>query len=206
MNKVISLLILSVMLLSSVVPAQEISTVSESRKKNIMIQLDYRYKGGFYSFEKLFNQHVTYPEVLQKNCIMGIVIVSFIVNCDGVLTDFSIKNPIHASINEQLANLFDLTQGQWNECKDDKYSRFEIPIQFRISDVETNTEDAVFVCETDTPGYVCNDDDYYLKKAEKLLEKGNGKKARKYIDVLIKRDPYNIHYNEMRKESLELIK
>ncbi|HHL57838.1 MAG: hypothetical protein DRI88_06555 [Bacteroidetes bacterium] len=206
MNKTISLLIMSVLLLTSALPAQEVSTVSKSRKKNIKNQLDYRYRGGFYSFEKLFNKNVTYPEVLQKNCIMGIVIVSFVVNCDGELTDFSIKNPIHPLINEQLAKFFDLTQGQWNTCEDEKYSRFEIPIQFRINDVETNMQDAVFVCVTDTPGYVCNDDSYYFKKAEKLLEKGNGKKAEKYLDILIKRDPYNIEYYEMKKEAISLFK
>jgi len=71
MNKTISLLIMSVLLLTSALPAQEVSTVSKSRKKNIKNQLDYRYRGGFYSFEKLFNKNVTYPEVLQKNCITG---------------------------------------------------------------------------------------------------------------------------------------
>ncbi len=206
MRKITGLLILSIMLLAGTLVAQEASTVSESRKKNIMKQLDYRYKGGFYSFEKLFNQNVTYPEVLQKNCIMGIVIVSFVVNCRGELTDFSIKNPIHASINKQLADFFDLTQGNWNECNDEKYSRFEIPIQFRIMDVQTNMTDAVFVCETDTPGYVCNSDDYYLKKAEKLIEKGHGKKAGKYLDILIKRDPYNLHYYDLKKEAIKLMK
>jgi len=54
--------------------AQEETTVSESRKRNIMKLMDYRYQGGFYSFEKLFNEEVKYPEILQKECIMGIVI------------------------------------------------------------------------------------------------------------------------------------
>lgn len=206
MKKLAKIWIISFLLIGVTIQAQETTTVSESRKKNVMKQLDYRYIGGFYSFEKLFNQNVTYPEVLQKNCIMGIVIVSFNVNCQGVLTDFSIKNPIDRSINEELAKLFDLTEGHWNECKDEKYSRFEIPIQFRIKDVETNMTDAVFVCETDTPGYVCNDDEYYLKKAEKLVEKGHGKKANKYLDILIKRDPYNLHYYDLKKEALELEK
>ena len=76
------------MILASNMRAQEKSTISESRKKVFMNLMDYRYQGGFYTFEKLFNQNVTYPEELQKNCVMGIVILSFRVDCEGVLTEF----------------------------------------------------------------------------------------------------------------------
>ena len=137
---------------------------------------------------------------------MGIVIASFEVDCDGEIIEFSFKNPIHKSIHNEIADFFDLTNGQWNECKDEKYTRFEIPIQFRIKDVETNTTDAILICEEKTEGYTCNGDDSYYKKAKKLLEKEKGKKAIEHIDILIKHDPYNLEYYDMKKEALSFSK
>lgn len=206
MIKKVNLLILCILIFSVLLPAQEINSVSESRKKNIMKQMDYRFKGGYYTFEKIFNNNVTYPEVLEGSCIMGIVIVSFEVDCNGKLTDFAFKNPIHSSIHEEIAEFFDLTIGQWNECKDEKYTRFEIPIQFRIKDVTTNTTDAILVCEKESLGYVCKGDDYYYQKATKFLEKEKGKKAMLHIDMLIKHDPYNPEYYDMKKVAISLMK
>ena len=206
MMKKINLLILSILAFVVLLPAQETNSVSESRKKNIMKQLDYRFKGGYYTFEKIFNNNISYPEMVKRSCIMGIVIVSFEVDCSGEFTEFTFKNPIHKSIHEEIANFFDLTAGQWNECKDEKYTRFEIPIQFRIKGVETNTTDAILVCEGESLGYVCNGDDYYYKKATKFIEKGKGKKAMEYIDVLIKHDPFNVEYYDMKKEAIGQMK
>lgn len=202
----LKLLVLFVVVLASTLPAQETTTVSESRKKNMMNLLDYRFRGGYYTFEKIFNNNVIYPEILLRNCIMGMVIVSFEVNCQGEITDFSFKNPLHKAIHEEIADFFDLTNGQWNECKDNKYTRFEIPIQFRIEGVDTNTTDAILVCEDKSDGYICNGDDYYYKKATKSLEKKKGKKAIEYLDILIKHDPYNLEYYDMKKEALSYSK
>ncbi len=206
MLKRISLLILSFLMISAMLPAQVTNSVSESRKKNIIDLLNYRFKGGYYTFEKMFNNNVLFPEELAGSCIMGIVIVSFQVDCSGEFTDFSFKNPIHPTINKELTDFFDLTFGQWNECKDSKYTHFEIPVQFRIRGVETNTTDALLICEGESPGYVCNGDAYYYNKATKLLEKGKAKKATEYIDILIRRDPYNPEYYDMKKDALSKMK
>jgi len=206
MRRKIIFLMMIMMILASNMRAQEKSTISESRKKMIMNLMDYRYQGGFYTFEKLFNQNVTYPEELQKNCVMGTVILSFRVDCEGVLTESSIKNSLDESINYQLKKFMELTSGHWNECKDNKYTRFEIPVQFKVKDTKTNTENAVLTCLGESAGFVCNSDKYYLEKVQKLLEKGKGKKAAKYLEILIKRDPYNTEYYDMKKKALEFSK
>jgi hypothetical protein len=56
------------------------------------------------------------------------------------------------------------------------------------------------------PGQPCNPDEYYLKKAKKYMKNKNGKKALQYIDVLIRRDPYNNSYMEMKREVLTYYK
>lgn len=185
---------------------QEEGTASASRKKQLRQLFDYRYKGGFYSFEKKFNNTVEYPEYARMNCIMGIVVLEMVIDCEGTPKQISMKTSLGYGVNEELTNLFNATQGEWNKCEDDRYTRFEIPIQFRIEGTETNTEDALFIVEGDMPGHTCNDDNYYRKKAEKALEKEQGKKALKYLNLLIKRDPYNTKYRDMRSQAIALMK
>lgn len=183
--------------------AQTTSTVSESRKESLKSILNYRYKGGYYSLEKDFNTSVTYPETARINCRLGICVASLKVDCNGVLQEVSLKNPLKLGIDEEISNFFNATSGNWNTCEEDKYTRFDIPIQFTVDGTETNSTDALFICVGERlPGQPCNPDEYYLKKAQKYLEKKNGKKALQNINVLIRRDPYNNSYAEMKIEAL----
>ncbi len=192
------------LLLNSLSYSQESVSVSESRKMNMRKLLDYRFKGGFYSFEKLFLSSVSYPEVAKQNCIIGIAIASFEVDCDGNINLVTVKNPLHYGTDEEISAFFQSTRGKWNTCKDERYTRFEIPIQFTMKGTKTDSLNALLVYVGDNPGYACNDDDYYRKKAKKELEKGRGKRAMGYLDVLIKRNPYNNEYYEMKKKAISL--
>jgi hypothetical protein len=179
-------------------------TVSESRKKMLKQQLDYRFKGGLYTFENYFYKNAEYPEIARDNCIQGIIIASFDVSCDGKMSDVTIKNPLHYGIDEEVKKFFEVVKDKWNTCKDSKYEHFEIPIQFKLEGTEMNAEDALFVFESKNPGYICHGDEYFLNKAKKYLDKGNGKSAMEYLNILIKRDPYNMEYYEMKKQAIEL--
>lgn len=179
---------------------QEVKSISQTRKDNLMTLLNYRFKGGFYTFEKVFQQNAVYPPVAIGNCVMGIAIVAFNVTCEGEVKNLKIKTPLGYGIDNEIASFFAKTAGQWNTCNDKKYTKFEIPIQFKLNGSETNTEDALLVIEADNPGYLCNDDEYYIAKMEKYIEKGKRKKALQYIEIMIRRDPYNTHYYDLRKK------
>jgi hypothetical protein len=168
--------------------------------------LDYRYKGGFYTFEKDFNLTVEYPEVATQNCIIGICIVSLQVDCNGDIKQIKFKNALKYGIDEQIGNFLNSTIGNWNKCDDERYTRFEIPIQFTLKGTKTNTKDGILVKIGDNPGYTCNDDEYYRSKADKALEKKKGKRALPFIDLLITRNPYDQELYEMKKEAMSYIK
>jgi hypothetical protein len=206
MRKTIFGIITILLISSSLIKGQEDLSISESRKKNLQKVLDYRFKGGYYSFERLFNKTVEYPEVAAQNCVMGIIIASFNVNCDGEIEKVALKTMLRYGIDEEVTKFFNATTGQWNTCDDDKYTHFDIPIQFRLEDVKTNTTDAILVKESKTIGYVCHDDDYFVEKINKYLEKGKGKKALQFANELILRNPYNNEYIDMRTKALSLIK
>jgi len=184
--------------------AQETTTVAESRNKQTTNLLDYRFKGGTYTFEKLFNTTVTYPDVARKNCIQGIIVASFDVSCEGRLGFVTIKNPLHYGLDDEVKKFFVSTNGHWNKCHDKKYEHFEVPIKFGLAGTESLTEEGLFTFEGKNPGYICNGEAYYLEKAKKYLDKGNGKKAISFLDILIRFDPYNHEYFDMKKQAINL--
>ncbi len=201
-KNVVLLLVIILVTMGNSTYSQETRSISQIRKDNLIKLLNYRFKGGYYTFEKFFIKTVTYPEVAKANCIVGISVVSLKVDCNGNLSDIKVKTPLGYGIDNEITAFLRNTDGQWNTCNDDKYTRFEIGIQFLLKGTETNTEDALLVIEDDNPGYLCNGDDYYKKKMEKYLEKEKYRKAIPYIDMMIRRNPYNSEYFELKKKAI----
>lgn len=195
-------LLIIVLVLPQLLVAQDNITVNQARKDNIISVLNYRFTGGYYSFEKLFTKTVTYPEMARVNCILGIVVVSVTVDCQGNMGEVKIKNQLGYGINEMVSNFIIATEGHWNKCTDTKYTKFEIPIQFRTTGTATDEDAALLVCIGENPGYLCNDDAFYLKKATRYLAKEKGKKAMEILDILIKRNPYETKYYEMKQQAI----
>ncbi len=204
MKKRFFFLMFFLVLLGSVSFAQESVNVAASRSKQIHNLLDYRFRGGFYSFERVFLQTVKYTDVARKNCVIGIMVVTFQVTCEGSVRNVRIKNPLNFGLNQQIVKFMEATKGQWNICHNNKYTKFAIPIQFTMEGTKTDSLDAVISLVGKNPGYVCSSDDYYLKKAKEALAKKKGKRARPYIETLIRRNPFNSDYFAMMKQSLEL--
>lgn len=204
-NKLIFIVLFNV-LFSFFGVTQTTTTVSESRKENLKSVLNYRYKGGFYTLEKHFNASVSYPQSAMLNCRLGICIASVTVDCDGIVSKVTLKNPLKLGIDEEISNFFNSTSGNWNTCTDEKYTRFDIPIQFTLAGTETNSTDALLIVVGEgIPGQPCFSDEYYLKKLDKYMEKENGKKALPVLDILIRRDPFNNDLYEMKKLAMSYL-
>lgn len=182
--------------------SQENTSISDSRKANVKKLMDYRFKGGYYTFEKLAYSALKYPPYNDQVCLVAMVLVEIEVNCEGEVVTVKVKNPIGLGVEEDISSFLESTQGKWNKCADDKYTQVEIPVQYKMENVETNNDDAMIVIVGKNKGVVCYDDSYYLEKANKYLEKGNGKKAIPYINNLIQRNPYNTEYYEMKKQAI----
>jgi len=178
--------------------------IDASRNRNIRQLLDYRFKGGTGSFERLFYNMVDYTPEAKRNCVVGTVILSFEVDCFNNLGDFRMRNPLHNGLNEKLQEFFKATEGQWNSCDEDKYTRFEIPVLFTVAGTETAATGFLIV-ETASPGFKCKSDQYYMEQFEKLRKRGKIKRALKSLDFLIRRDPYNQGYYELKRQVLTQI-
>ncbi len=204
MNRRIVLTGFLILVFSALTMGQQENTAAASRFENIKKLLDYRYKGGFYTFEKDFFEQVEYPEMARKNCVIGIVIASFTVDCDGNYNSLKtrMKNPLHYGIEEEISKFLMSTQGHWNICHDKKYTRFEIPIQFTMEGTVTNDEDAAIVFEGKNPGYACTSDSVYYQRAMKYLKKNKLKKAAKNLGILIQRNPFTVEYYDLLKKTI----
>ncbi|UBM62565.1 energy transducer TonB [Candidatus Sulfidibacterium hydrothermale] len=204
MQKKVFGMLLGFLLFAAVSNGQELANVAKTRNRQTHDLLDYRFRGGFYTFERMFLQTVKYTDMARENCIIGIVVLSFQVDCDGNLKDVKIKNALHFGLDQEIQKFMESTNGHWNKCRDNKYTRFSVPIQFTMEGTKTDTLDPVITLVGKNPGYVCNSDSYYYQKAKEALAKKKGKKARTYIEILIRRNPFNDEYYDMMKKAMAL--
>ena len=204
MQKKIVGLLMVLLFAAGMTSAQELASVAKTRNKQTRNLLDYRYRGGFYAFERLFLKTVKYTDVARQNCVIGIMVVTFQVDCDGVLRNVKIKNPLHYGLDQEIQKFMAATQGHWNKCRDDKYTRFAVPIQFTMQGTQTDSLDPLISLNGKNPGYVCTGDDEYYQKAKEALAKKKGRKAKTYLEILIKRNPFNDEYYDLMKKALDL--
>jgi hypothetical protein len=163
--------------------------------------LDYRFKGGSGEFERVMLNMVEYTPEARKNCVVGTMILTFTVSCDNTLGDLSLRNPLHHGLNEQVQEFLKATDGMWNTCQDEKYTRFEIPVLFTLEGTETAARGLITI-EAEDPGFTCRSDAWHLDRYEKYKEKGRNNKALEMLDLLIRRDPYNNSYYELKRQLL----
>ncbi|MBZ0243949.1 MAG: energy transducer TonB [Bacteroidales bacterium] len=164
--------------------------------------LNYRFKGGSGEFERIFFEQVNYTEEARKNCIVGVVILTFTVSCDNNISDLKMRNPMHYGLNEELQKFIEATEGRWNTCQDEKYTRFEIPVLFTLKGTETSAR-GLLTLLGESPGFACRSDQYFMERFERYKRKGKVKKALENLDQLIRRDPYNNTFYDLKRELLE---
>ena len=172
------------------------------KNQNIKQLLDYRFKGGSGAFEYAFFSAIEdIPIMAKSECALGTTILIFTVDCDNNLSDLRLRNPLNHGINELIQRFYFSTKEMWNQCHDDKYTQFEIPILFTMEGVAINSN-AYLTFEAKRQGFRCKSDTYYRTEFERLKNK-SPKKAVKMLDPLIQRDPYNYDLYELRKILLE---
>ncbi len=203
MVRKILLLIVFGMIMETGLFAQQTKTAAESRAEQIHTLLDYRFRGGFYSFKQLFDNTIKYPAQARLNCEIGTMVATFKVDCQGNISDIRLKNPLGYGLQDELTKFLKSTAGHWNSCNNDRYTHFIIPFQFTMEGTKTDSLNPVISYLGKNPGYDCPDDSYYLSKVKEAFAKGKNKRARSYLETLIKRDPFNPNYYQMLKKTID---
>lgn len=98
--------------------------------------------GGHLQMMKWLSENIHYPEEAVKNNIQGRVVVSFIVNTDGSLSDVKVARGVHALLDAEAVRV--VTQmPRWNpgtnHAGDAVKCQFTIPVQFKLPGEENDT-------------------------------------------------------------------
>lgn len=105
-------------------------TVYDTKSVNIQPT----YPGGMDKFYKLVNANMKYPQVALENKISGTVILSFVVERDGLISSIKIDKKVGFEIDEEAIRLLKLAR-RWNPgIKNEKpvYVKQRVSIPFSL--------------------------------------------------------------------------
>lgn len=90
--------------------------------------------GGPKAFYEYLHTHLGYPIVAQENNIQGKVIVSFIVEKSGFLSDIKVEKPVDPSLDREALRVV-RSMPRWLPGKQDGVPvrcKFRVPVVFRL--------------------------------------------------------------------------
>lgn len=90
-------------------------------------------KGGMHHFEKYLVTHVRYPKLARENNIHGRVLIQFVVNEDGKLSDVAVLKDIGAGCGEEVRKIIKECPYIWTPAKSNGNpvkSYFTMPFTF----------------------------------------------------------------------------
>ena len=82
------------------------------------------------------DRRVKYPAIAQENGIQGKVIISFVVNTDGSVSNIEVLRTPDSTLSDEAVRIIK-SSPKWTAAKQRNKSvrqKFVIPIDFRISD------------------------------------------------------------------------
>ena len=200
----------SILILSSFVfskkqnELQKNNTITTEEFSNFYYVVDSRYEGGSDAFIELFNKEVKYPMEAINNCRVGLSKIKFTISQKGKLEAVELSNPLGFDIDKTLNHFFELTKGNWKKWA--RTSEVEMTVGFRLPiNMESYNPEADLVVSfqsgfnrsTATVG--CRGDEKNIKKMQKYIKKKKYKKAKPYVEEMLRRFPDNEEFLEYKK-------
>ena len=97
------------------------------------------FPGGFAAMMQYLSSNIRYPEDAREAGTQGRVIVSFIVEKDGSISNARVTKPTYSSLDEEALRLVS-TMPKWMPGKQDGEAvrvKYSVPVSFRLKDNET---------------------------------------------------------------------
>lgn len=93
-----------------------------------------KYPGGMAGFYKFLGSNIKYPETAIKNKTQGSVLVSFVVEKDGTLSDIQVNRKLGSGTDEEAVRVLKLAQKWQPGIQDGKIVRvkYNLPIKFSL--------------------------------------------------------------------------
>ena len=124
------------------IPKQEIkeasptknSKISKSDKVYDVVEQMPSFPGGNGALLEYLATHVKYPETAEQTCAQGRVIVSFIVECDGSITNVHVTRSIAQELDREAENVVS-SMPRWSPGKLNGYIvrvKYSVPVAFKL--------------------------------------------------------------------------
>ena len=105
----------------------------------IYVEQQPEFPGGMSELMRYLHKNIKYPTICQKEGIQGRVIVQFIVNEDGSISEAEVIKPVNPLLDSEALRLV-YTMPNWIPGKQmgkPVRARFSLPVTFRLSDEST---------------------------------------------------------------------
>ena len=93
------------------------------------------YEGGKKQLFQILSSNLEYPDQALKNDIQGKVIVKFVIEKDGTISNFEILKDVGYGCGEEIIRVLKKTQAKWNSAKIDNKrvrSYYILRVKFKI--------------------------------------------------------------------------
>jgi TonB family protein len=134
----------------------KIKTVKDKNSPVDFVKVDTppQFPGGIQAFYKFLASQIKYPDAAKKNNVQGKVVLAFIVNADGSLSDIEVIKPLLGSgTDEEAVRVLKLSP-KWNPgIMNDKPVRvkFALPISFSMDAGKKNVDKSASIDQIADP-------------------------------------------------------
>ena len=96
------------------------------------------FEGGDAALMKYLTDSVKYPELAKKHGVQGRVVIGFIVEKDGSLTDVKVLRPVDIDLDAEVLRVVKGMPKWIPGCQDEQLVRvrYNVPVSFRLKPME----------------------------------------------------------------------
>ena len=115
-------------------PLNKPQPVNSTRVYDVVEQMP-SFPGGISGLRTYLNQNTRYPAVAQENCVQGRVVVSFVVEKDGHISDVTVLRSVDPSLDKEAIRVV-RNMPRWTPGKQEGEPvrvRYNVPVSFRLN-------------------------------------------------------------------------
>lgn len=108
--------------------------VNSTRVYDVVEQMP-SFPGGISGLRTYLNQNIRYPAEAQENCVQGRVVVSFVVEKDGHISDVTVLRSVDPSLDKEAVRVI-RNMPRWSPGKqggEPVRVRYNVPVSFRLN-------------------------------------------------------------------------
>lgn len=115
-------------------PLNKPQPVNSTRVYDVVEQMP-SFPGGISGLRTYLNQNIRYPAEAQENCVQGRVVVSFVVEKDGHISDVTVLRSVDPSLDKEAVRVI-RNMPRWTPGKqggEPVRVRYNVPVSFRLN-------------------------------------------------------------------------